>query len=45
MAILGHPRALRMVWQRHQVDSDAPPPNYSVLYLRFPRSYGVDFAE
>jgi len=36
---------VRIVWQRHAVDSDALQANYRILYWRYPHINGVDFAE
>jgi len=36
---------MRIVWQRHPVDSYTPQPNYHILYWLFPHINGVDFAQ
>ena len=44
-ALLGRPRAVRIVWTRRLSVSNIPEPNYTLLFWRPPRVNGVRFAE
>jgi len=43
--MLGHPKAIRIVWVCNSADIDAPQPNYSLLHWRNPHINEVGFAE
>jgi len=43
-ALLGRPRAVRIVWVRNSADIDTQQPNYHLLHLRNPHINGVGFA-
>jgi len=44
-ALLGRPRAVRIVWVSQPANSSAPRPNYRLLHWRNPHINGVRFAE
>jgi len=44
-ALLGRPRAVRIVWVSQTANSSAPRPNYGLLHWRNPHINGVRFAE
>jgi len=43
--MLGHPRAVCIVWVRNSADIDAPQPNYRLLHWLNTHINGVGFAE